>query len=301
MTHLVDGGWTASDFVGVANPGCSVGAAGSVPGSRMVMGASRERASPMSLVFRRPGWGVAAGVSVTVRASFLADEPITFMGHGEGGGVSVDVGDGQLGPWVTALTRNNTLEVTFERDGAGRTELPWTVALQGADEAVSAMGNCLAAHGITTAGPPFRDEAGVRAPGLFGRYPAGAAYRGAKVMPDFAGRDREFADYRTVIRQGIAEGANFGGRYKVIQVGCGTDCRFDFIADVSTGQVHGFPVTSENLQMLTLEHTLSSTAVRASWMPDLVSGNRCMWQDFVFAEGVFLALGPAAVGTCPLY
>jgi hypothetical protein len=70
----------------------------------------------------------------------------------------------------------------------------------------------------------------------FDRYPVSEVYRGPARMPDFQGRDRDAKDYRTRIRNGIKEGANFAGRYKVIQFGCGTGCAFVYVADVSTGK-----------------------------------------------------------------
>jgi hypothetical protein len=53
-------------------------------------------------------------------------------------------------------------------------------------------------------------------------------------MPDFLGRDRNYATYRTRIAEGIKVGPNFAGRYAFIEIGCGTGCRFAFVADVST-------------------------------------------------------------------
>lgn len=75
----------------------------------------------------------------------------------------------------------------------------------------------------------------------FDKFPGGPRYQGTLVMPDFQGRDKDYNKFRTRIRNGIQEGANFAGRYKVIQFGCGTGCSFVIVADVSTGRVLSFP------------------------------------------------------------
>jgi clan AA aspartic protease (TIGR02281 family) len=103
----------------------------------------------------------------------------------------------------------------------------------------------------------------------FDEYSVAEVYRGSPVMPDFGGRDRQFKDYRTRIRNGITEGANFAGRYKVIQIGCGTGCSFVLVADVSTGRVYSFPHGGEYDQGLELQYQISSNLIRAWWIPNL--------------------------------
>jgi clan AA aspartic protease (TIGR02281 family) len=93
-------------------------------------------------------------------------------------------------------------------------------------------------------------RAAVSVGAVFDKFPAGHGYQGTPVMPDFQGRDRNFNGFRTRIRNGIQEGANFAGRYKVIQFGCGTGCSFVIVADVSTGRVYNFPHGGEYDQML---------------------------------------------------
>lgn len=260
------------------------------------MGVSRQRPAPMSLVVRKAGWTMPAGARIAVRATFSDDSAMVFTGRGNGESIAIAVGHDQLGAWTHNLVANNGLQLTF-----GGNEPVWRVELGGADKAVSAMGDCLARHGIAGVGPPFGNAALVRAPDWFGRHPVPTAYHGRSVMPDFAGRDRAFDNFRTTIRQGIRQGADFAGRFKVIEIGCGTDCRFDYVADVSTGQVHAFPVTSENLQMLRLEYRISSNLVRASWVPRLENFETCMWENFLFTGETFVPLGPQTPGPCPAY
>jgi len=49
----------------------------------------------------------------------------------------------------------------------------------------------------------------------------------------------EDREYRTRIRRGAAEGANFAGHYAVVILGCGTQCSSFLIVDVQNGRVFG--------------------------------------------------------------
>ena len=118
-------------------------------------------------------------------------------------------------------------------------------------------------------------------------------------MPDFQGRDRNFNNFRTRIRNGIQEGANFAGRYKVIQFGCGTGCSFVIVGDVSTGRVYNFPHGGEYDQMLRLEYRISSKLIRAWWVPSLEDMNRCLHEDLLLEEGRFVSLQKYELAICP--
>jgi hypothetical protein len=91
-------------------------------------------------------------------------------------------------------------------------------------------------------------------------------YRGPPTMPDFRGRDRAHAMFRTRIRNGIKAGANFAGHYAVIPIGCGTDCVFYPVADVTTGQVYDFPYGGEEYYALDLKFETHSTLIIARWV-----------------------------------
>ena len=145
----------------------------------------------------------------------------------------------------------------------------------------------------TALAPPALPDAS-----LFDRFPAGEVYRGVLAMPDFEGRDREFKDFRTRIRNGIREGTNFASRYKVIQFGCGTGCSFVVVADVSTGRVYSFPHGGEYDQMLQLEYRVSSNLVRARWVPNLGNMDRCLQEDFLLKDGHFVSLGKSGLAAC---
>lgn len=135
----------------------------------------------------------------------------------------------------------------------------------------------------------------------FDRFPVGEVYRGPPAMPEFQWRDRKFKDFRTRIRNGIKGGANFSGRYKIIQIGCGTGCSFVIVADVSTGRVYSFPHGGEYDQMLQLEYRVSSNLIRAWWVPNLDNIDRCSQEDFLMRDGHFVSLGRSGLAACPGY
>jgi hypothetical protein len=99
----------------------------------------------------------------------------------------------------------------------------------------------------------------------FSNFPPPTFYDGALSYPDFDGRDRWARMYRTRIRNGIANGVNFGGKYALVEIGCGTSCRFAFLADVSTGMVYSFPYGGEEHYQLGLVYAADSRLIRANW------------------------------------
>lgn len=69
-------------------------------------------------------------------------------------------------------------------------------------------------------------------------------------LPDFQGADRRFGTYRTRISNEMRTGPNFAWHYAIVEIGCGTSCRFVFIGDVATGRVYEFPYGGEEFYML---------------------------------------------------
>jgi clan AA aspartic protease (TIGR02281 family) len=133
----------------------------------------------------------------------------------------------------------------------------------------------------------------------FDKFPAGPSYHGTPVMPDFQGRDSNFNSFRTRIRNGIQEGSNFAGRYKVIQFGCGTGCSFVVVADVSTGRVYNFSHGGEYDQMLRLEYRISSKLIRAWWVPSVENMDRCLQEDLLLEDGRFVSIRKYDLSVCP--
>ncbi len=99
----------------------------------------------------------------------------------------------------------------------------------------------------------------------FAAFPAVDAYHGTPKMPDFARRDRAFALFRTRIIDAIRGGANFDGRYAVIQFGCGTGCVSVDIANLATGRVYRFPLSGEKYERLDLQFRPDSALLIAKW------------------------------------
>lgn len=150
VTHVVANSWQSSDFHNPANLGCSIGGTSSMPGSRLIMGASQRRPAPMNLVLRKAGWTIPNGTQVQVRAAFSDGSTMDLAGRGNGQIVEIDLDGDQLRTWVHDLTANSNMQVVF----AG-SEPPWQFDLTGTTKVVNAMSDCFIAHHIEGVGPPF--------------------------------------------------------------------------------------------------------------------------------------------------
>ena len=102
------------------------------------------------------------------------------------------------------------------------------------------------------------------------------------VLPDFNGKDRQYRDFRTRIKDGMSKGPNFSGHFNVIEIGCGTNCMFAFVGDLVTGNIVGFPYGGEEYYEMKLQYVLDSTLLQATWSSDDAT---CSQQDLVF-DGV---------------
>lgn len=108
----------------------------------------------------------------------------------------------------------------------------------------------------------------------FGSYPISNPASNSKTasqttkMPDFEGRDKFAKMFRTRIREGLAEGANFNGHYSFITFGCGTSCIIGFITDTRTGQVVAPPFGGESTPELAITFKLDSNLIQVIHMGD---------------------------------
>jgi hypothetical protein len=117
-------------------------------------------------------------------------------------------------------------------------------------------------------------------------------YRGPIKLPDFRGRDRSFARYRTRIVTEMKSGPNFNFHYAIIQIGCGAGCSFVYMGDVVSGQVFAFPYGGEEFYTLSLEYGVKSNIVRAQW----ISEDKCLNDDLEWNGRAFRSLNRRVVG-----
>jgi len=126
---------------------------------------------------------------------------------------------------------------------------------------------------------------------IFAKYPA-SPYSGPRTNPDFQGRDRTYADYRSRISEALADGPNFAGRLSLVTFGCGTECVSGFVTDVSTGQVYDLPVGGEDEIQLSLQYVADSSLLRTRWYHQDEQTNRtCVQEDFFWTGSAFQSLG----------
>ena len=90
-------------------------------------------------------------------------------------------------------------------------------------------------------------------------------YNGPWVRPNFAGAQRDFRTYRTMISDGAKRGPVFAGSVAITQFGCGTDCSMGYAIDLKDGRVVPLPVGGEANSDLDVEYHLESRLLKAAW------------------------------------
>lgn len=118
----------------------------------------------------------------------------------------------------------------------------------------------------------------------FGSYPPDRYLGGTAKAPNFNGAGAKYKAYRTRIRDGASRGANFAGHYALIEIGCGTSCRFAFAVDLLTGAIGDFPYGGEEQYQMKLHYTRDSRLVRVRWK-DTDLEDTCIQQDLLI-EGL---------------
>ena len=111
-------------------------------------------------------------------------------------------------------------------------------------------------------------------------------YRGVVRLPNFTGRDKPYANYRTRIIEEMKSGPNFAGHYAIVQIGCGTSCRFAIVGDVATGRLYDFPYGGEDYYGLDLSFGVKSNYLTAKWL----DGEKCVVEDMIWNGAQFKPL-----------
>jgi hypothetical protein len=133
----------------------------------------------------------------------------------------------------------------------------------------------------------------------FADFPA-QPFTGTSQAPDFSGRESEYADFRTRLTKSFNEGVNFGGAYSIVEIGCGTGCRFVYIINHKNGAISSFPLGGEENPYLGLNYVPNSTLVQATWEGGEYDARVCFQEDFNWTTREFQSLGRSqSPGTCP--
>jgi hypothetical protein len=122
----------------------------------------------------------------------------------------------------------------------------------------------------------------------FAAHRVDAVYEGKLQLPDFKGRDKDFAPFKTRITEAMKAGATFAGEYAVAQFGCGTGCSKVVVANNRTGQLYGFPRGGEFDQGLELKFDRHSNLMVVRWYTDSF-WETCVYESFVFNDGRWIA------------
>lgn len=128
---------------------------------------------------------------------------------------------------------------------------------------------------------------------IAGALPMDRVYQGIIRLPDFAGRDRPYSNYRTRITNEMETGPNFAGHYAIVVIGCGTGCRFALVGDVATGEVFDFPYGGEEFYSLNLRYSVKSNRLSARW----IDGDDCLQDLLEWTGREFISKGKDVIGT----
>jgi hypothetical protein len=168
-------------------------------------------------------------------------------------------------------------------------------------EATEISTAAVAAPAIAAPAPPSPLEQHLRAAD-YAAY-AVAPYAGTKRHPDFTGAQRAFRNYRTALREGVDEGPNFAGRFALVQIGCGTNCRKAYLVNVSSGETVQLLFDGRQSPFnLDLFFRSDSALLNAVWWtePSRQGPFRCIHETYVLREEGLVVLGHAeAEGECP--
>lgn len=128
----------------------------------------------------------------------------------------------------------------------------------------------------------------------FADFKVPSIYRGRTNYPQFNGRDSQFKELRTRIRNALRDGPTFSGKYSVVQFGCGTQCSVVLLANNQTGQVFSFPLGGETVPYLELLFQLDSSLMIVQWADS--ESDTCYMEYFNWTGGQFKSMHRTSIG-----
>jgi hypothetical protein len=127
----------------------------------------------------------------------------------------------------------------------------------------------------------------------FEEYSVVDSFKGRPAPVDLSS-DPKARRYRTMLREGAAEGPNFAGHYTVVTWGCGTECQVHSIVDARTGRVYMFPfVTGYDLAFRRDSRLLVADAVDECLDPQLIGPDESTW--YVWNEHTLKRIGAVRI------
>lgn len=117
-------------------------------------------------------------------------------------------------------------------------------------------------------------------------------YDGPIGKPDFKKRDKEFADFRTRIRDAMSQGVNFSGKYALTQIGCGSSCSLAILSDLETGKQYDFIRGGEEVGPLSLKFSANSNLLISTWASD----GKCYLESLLFSGEEWVSLSKLILG-----
>lgn len=153
----------------------------------------------------------------------------------------------------------------------------------------------------TAVTPPFSET--------FEQYPAGV-FQGPVVYPDFTGAQKQYADFRSRLTNGVKGGVNFAGHYSMVLFGCGLFCTTGYMIDLTNGQVAPVPFGNMANMGIEFRYRPNSTLMETAWRSDMsfdANGNplndpnpTCVFENLLWQGGKWKILDQIKTpGMCP--
>ncbi len=121
-------------------------------------------------------------------------------------------------------------------------------------------------------------------------------YKGPVKRPDFKGRDKDFVDFKDDILEGLGQGVNFSGAYRITQIGCGSSCSIAVLSDLRTGKQYNFPHGGEEVGPISLKFSADSSLMISTWR----RGDECILESLQFDGQNWVTLANPPLGKADL-
>lgn len=137
----------------------------------------------------------------------------------------------------------------------------------------------------------------------FNDYPA-YPYKGKTQLPDFINKFRKYCSYRLAIVSNMRDGVNFAGNMAIVDIGCGTECSFSYVADLRTGKIYPTPITL-HIRQHKVEYRSDSKLLmiyraKGPWRPEPSISDVCIMDSYIWQGRDFKLLSTSnSVGQCP--
>ncbi|SOC05564.1 hypothetical protein SAMN05877809_103456 [Rhodobacter sp. JA431] len=120
----------------------------------------------------------------------------------------------------------------------------------------------------------------------FDEYPA-EPFTAKPQYSDFQGAPEIYSVFHTRLNDAAHSAANFGGRWVVEELGCGSGCVMAFVIDHKTGAIVDAPISGENNLNARYYYRADSNLLKTTWIEGDFMTGVCMIGEWVLDDRGF--------------